>query len=79
MNVRIGMTYTPKELEVELGDDQDGDAVIKQITDAIAGETPMVWLTDRKGRRVGVSTAKLSWVEVGPESDAARRVGFSAP
>lgn len=79
MNVRIGMTYTPKELEVELGDDQDGDAVIQQVNDAIANSTPMVWLTDRKGRRVGIAAAKLAWIEVGPESETARRVGFSAP
>ena len=37
----------------------------------------MLWLTDRKGRRVGVATSKIAWVEVGPEVEG-RRVGFSA-
>ena len=35
----------------------------------------MLWLTDKKGRRVGVPTAKLAYVEIGaPRSD--RRVGL---
>jgi hypothetical protein len=38
----------------------------------------VLWLTDRKGRRVGVPVVKVAYVEVGaPSSD--RRVGFGAP
>jgi hypothetical protein len=37
----------------------------------------MLWLTDRKGRRVGVPSAKLAYVEIGAEASE-RRVGFSA-
>jgi hypothetical protein len=38
----------------------------------------VLWLTDRKGRRVGVPVVKVAYVEVGaPASD--RRVGFGAP
>lgn len=77
MNIRIGMTYTPKELEIELGEEADGTKVIDEITEAIKNDTGMLWLTDKKGRRVGVVTSKLAWVDVGAESEA-RRVGFSA-
>ena len=77
MNVRIGMTYTPKELELELAEDQDSAKVIEEITEAVTKDTGMLWLTDRKGRRVGVATAKVAWVEFGPEAEG-RRVGFSA-
>ncbi|MDQ4097301.1 MAG: DUF3107 domain-containing protein, partial [Actinomycetota bacterium] len=76
VNIRIGMIYTPKELELEL-EEGTSDQIVKEITKAVADDTPMLWLTDRKGRRVGVATGKLAWVEVGPESEA-RRVGFSA-
>jgi hypothetical protein len=77
LNIHIGMIQTPKELELELAD-EDGNAVIEQITEALGKEDGGVfWLTDRRGRRVGVVTSKLAWVEVGPESDS-RRVGFSA-
>jgi hypothetical protein len=37
----------------------------------------MLWLTDRKGRQVGVATAKVAWIELGAEGEG-RRVGFSA-
>ena len=77
MNVRIGMIQSPKELEVELPDDQDRDKVIEEVTEAVTKDTGMLWLTDRKGRRVGVATSKVAWVEFGPESEG-RRVGFSA-
>jgi hypothetical protein len=76
VNIRIGMIYTPKELELEF-EEGTSDQIVEEITKAVADETPMLWLTDRKGRRVGVATAKMAWVEVGPESEA-RRVGFSA-
>ncbi|MFP5319040.1 MAG: DUF3107 domain-containing protein [Acidimicrobiia bacterium] len=76
MNIRIGMIYTPKELEIELADDA-GAGIVDEITEAVTKDTGMLWLTDRKGRRVGVATAKVAWVELGPESEG-RRVGFSA-
>ena len=35
----------------------------------------MLWLTDRKGRQVGVPVAKVAYVEIGSPS-ADRRIGF---
>ena len=74
MDVRIGMTQTPKELEVHLGDDADPAAIQKQIDKAISSGGTL-WLTDRKGRQVGVPTAKLAYVEIGSPDDE-RRIGF---
>jgi hypothetical protein len=71
------MTYTSKELEVDLGDGQDGDALVAEITRAVSEDAGMLWLTDKKGRRVGIATAKVAWAEVGPDTEG-RRVGFSA-
>jgi hypothetical protein len=77
MEVRIGVIYSPKELEVDMGDEADRDKVVADIEEAMGREAGILWLVDRKGRRVGVVTSKLAWVEVGPESEG-RRVGFSA-
>ncbi|MEO5898758.1 MAG: DUF3107 domain-containing protein [Ilumatobacteraceae bacterium] len=74
MDVRIGMIQTPKELEVHLPDDADPVNVRQQVDDALAAGTTL-WLVDRKGRQVGVSAAKLAYVEIGSPEDE-RRIGF---
>jgi hypothetical protein len=78
VDVRIGITQTPKELEVEMGDDADLDKVVAEIEKLLKTGDGVLWLTDRKGRRVGVPVVKVAYVEVGaPSGD--RRVGFGAP
>jgi hypothetical protein len=77
LDVRIGVTYTPKEIEIEVSDDTDRDQLIKTIEDAIATEGRVLWLTDRRGRSVGVPSSKLAYVEIGADTHD-RRVGFSA-
>ncbi len=76
MDVRIGVTNTPREIEVELAEGTDGDALAQQIEHAIS-ESTVLWLVDRKGRRIGVPAAKLAYVELGTGSEE-RRVGFGA-
>ena len=73
MEVRIGVIYTPKELTVEL--DGKADEVVGTLEDALKGGAPIVWLTDKKGRRIGVPTDKIAYIEVA-EEDETRRVGF---
>lgn len=76
MEIRIGVTYSPKEIEIDLAEEVSGDELVEQISSSVGEEGTMLWLTDRKGRRVGVPTSKLAYVEIGaPRSD--RRVGFS--
>lgn len=77
MDVRIGVTYTAKELDIDLGDDADAEALQAAVDAAIAGDDPVLWLTDKKGRRVGVPTDKLAFVEIG-SPDADRRIGFGS-
>ncbi len=74
MVVRIGVTYTPKEIEVDLRDDADADELVKLVEEALGDEARMLWLTDRRGRRVGVPSNKVAYVEIGGHED--RRVGF---
>ncbi len=77
MEVRIGVTYTGKELEVDLDDDTDRDALSKAVDAAVAGTNPVLWLTDRKGKTVGVPSEKIAYVELG-RAVSDRRVGFGA-
>lgn len=78
MDVRIGVYQTPREIEVEMGDEADHDAVVAEIDAALAKKDGVLWLTDRRGRRFGVPTSKVAYVEVGVTSEE-RRVGFGAP
>ncbi len=78
MDVRIGITQTPKEVEVELSDDADREKVLAEIEKLLKTGDGVLWLTDRKGRKVGVPVPKVAYVEVGAPT-AERRVGFGAP
>jgi hypothetical protein len=77
MDVRIGVTYSPKELDLELDDDTEAAAVRSQVESALGGgEASVLWLTDRRGRQVGVPVTKIAYVEIGaPGAD--RRIGFA--
>ena len=76
MEVRIGVTYTPREIEVEM-DDSDADRVRKDVDAAVSSDGGVLWLQDRTGRTVGVPSEKIAWVEINPREE--RRVGFSMP
>jgi hypothetical protein len=78
VDVRIGIIQTPKELEVELKDDADRDKVVADLEKLLKSGDGVLWLTDRKGRKVGVPVAKVAYIEVGAPT-AERRVGFGAP
>lgn len=75
MDVRIGVTYTAKELDVEIADDTDSAALVAEVDAAVSGSTPVLWLVDRKGRRFGVPTDKIAYIEIGT-ADSERRIGF---
>ncbi len=66
MDVRIGIVQSMKELDIELPDDADRDKVLADIEAALAEEGRILWLTDRKGRQVGVPVGKVAYVEVDP-------------
>ena len=74
MDVRIGLTQTPKELEVQLDEGTDAAAVKAQV-EAVLADGSTLWLTDRRGRQIGVPAEKLAYVEIGSPQDD-RRIGF---
>jgi hypothetical protein len=74
VDVRIGVTQAPRELNVEV-EDSERDDVKSRVDAALSGASDVLWLTDKRGRDVGVPSAKIAYVEVGsPEGD--RRIGF---
>ncbi len=75
MDVRIGVTYTPKEVALEMADDIDVATVQAAVEAALTGEQAVLWLEDRKGNRVAVPSDKISYVEIGSD-DANRPIGF---
>jgi uncharacterized protein DUF3107 len=77
MDVRVGVTQTPKEIHVELPDGADQDKLIADVETALSAESGVLWLTDRKGRRVGIPAGKVAYIEIGSPADA-RRVGFAS-
>jgi hypothetical protein len=74
MDIRIGIVQSMKEIEVELPEDAKRDKVMKEVETAL-GSDSVLWLTDRKGRRVGIPASRIAYVELGtPASE--RIVGF---
>ncbi len=75
MEIRIGVVYTARELTVETDDSVDG--VTATIEAAMAKSDALLWLTDTKGRRIGVPVDKIAYVEVAADAGG-RKVGFGA-
>jgi hypothetical protein len=76
VDVRIGVIYTAKEIDVELAEDVDRAALKSSIEESLAADERVLWLTDRHGRDIAVPTAKIAYVEIG-SPDSERRIGFS--
>ncbi|MCH9732197.1 MAG: DUF3107 domain-containing protein [Actinomycetia bacterium] len=72
MEVKIGVTDSPRELS--LNSAQTPDEVEKLVTAALGDQSGVLSLTDEKGRRFLVQSAKLAYVEIGAADS--RRVGF---
>jgi hypothetical protein len=73
MEVKIGVVHTPKELTLDV--EGTPDEVSAAVDQALANDDAVLWLTDSKGRRIGVPSERLAYVEI--ETDhGAKRVGF---
>jgi len=76
VDVRIGVTYSPREIDLQLADDTDRDALHKLVEEVLTGEG-VLWLVDRNGREVGVPSKKIAFVEIGSDREN-RSFGFSS-
>ena len=72
MEVKIGVQQSPRELTIEV--DETADQVEQAVRAALGEDSGLLALTDTKGRKVLVPTAKLAYVELG--SPAVGQVGF---
>ena len=75
MDVRIGLVYSARELELELPDDTDVDALRAQIDAGLGDDDGVLWFTDKKGNQVGLVAGKVTFVHIGSASDKGR-IGF---
>ncbi|MGH2771903.1 MAG: DUF3107 domain-containing protein [Actinomycetota bacterium] len=74
LQIRIGVHDSPKELTLEV--DEGSEDFMTKVESGLQDGSPMLWLTDRKGKRVGIPPARLAYVEIEPET-AYRSAGFT--
>lgn len=72
VEVKIGVTDSPRELL--FNSTQTPDELEKLISAALAKGSELLSLTDSKGRRFLVQTARIAYVEIGAADGG--RVGF---
>lgn len=76
MEIRIGMSQVGREVVVDVADDDATREKMKAaVSGVLAGAGDVLWLTDKKGREIAVSGAKIAFVEFG-SPDSARKIGF---
>src|SRR5690606_28483214 len=62
VDIRIGVTQAPRELTLDV-DDAERDSIKAAIVAALACATDVLWLTDKRGKQLGVPAAKIAYVE----------------
>ena len=75
MDVRIGLTQTPKELEVELDEGTDPAALKAQVEEVARRQAARSGSPTAGAARSAVPAEKLAYVEIGSPQDD-RRIGF---
>jgi hypothetical protein len=71
VNVRIGIADASREIELELDQPAELEA---NMTQAFADGTHLYWVTDVKGRRIGIPLGRVAYIEINSEARSA--VGF---
>ena len=75
MDVRIGVTHAPREINVEMDDGIDRQQLKADVAAALADDDAVLWLTDKRGRDIGIPSSKVAYVEIGT-ADNDRKIGF---
>ena len=60
-----------------MGDDVDRSTLHSEIEAALAKDSGVLWLTDKRGRQVAIPAGKVAYIEIGSPEDE-RRIGFGA-
>ena len=74
MDIRIGITNSPREINFESS--QTAQEVETIVATALESDSKFIKLTDSKGKLYIVPVAGIGYIEIGSEST--RRVGFVA-
>ena len=75
MDVRIGVTQAPREINIELPEDADRGELRERVEAALAGASDVLWITDKRGKDVAIPSAKIAYIELG-SADGDRKIGF---
>jgi hypothetical protein len=75
VDIRIGVTHAPREISIEMDEDTDRDTLKKQVAAALADDDAVLWLTDRRGRDIGIPSERIAYIEIGAPNDD-RKIGF---
>jgi Protein of unknown function (DUF3107) len=75
VDIRIGVTHAPREITVEMGDDTDREELKAQVAKALGDDDAVLWLSDRRGRDIGIPSSKVAYIEIGASNDD-RKIGF---
>ncbi|MEG3586766.1 MAG: DUF3107 domain-containing protein [Actinomycetota bacterium] len=76
MIVRIGVGDIAKEVQLEMEDNTDLEALKSKIEGALDSGESIIWLSDKDGRQVGIPLGKITFIDIG--SQAAPKIGFGA-
>lgn len=71
VRVRIGMTMTPRELDLEVA---DAEAVVQSFQQAMEKGEAILWIVDEEGHRHGLVVDKIAYIDV--EVERSKKVGF---
>jgi hypothetical protein len=77
MDVKIGVTYSSREIDMEMADDIDRSNLKAEIEEALKDDDRVLWLTDKRGRQVAIPSSKVAYIEIGGPDDA-HRIGFGS-
>jgi hypothetical protein len=75
VDVRIGLAQSVRELELELPDDTDVEALKADVAQVLADDDAVLWLTDKKGTQVAIAGGKVTFISLGTPTTKGR-IGF---
>jgi hypothetical protein len=75
VDVRIGIIQSARELDIDLPEGTKHDDIVGDVEKALAQPDGVLWLVDKRGRRVAVPSGKIAYIEIGGGGED-RRVGF---
>lgn len=72
--VKIGVSYAIKELEVET--ESPPEQIMEKVEAAVGAGGGMLWLEGNEGKRIGVPAEKIAYIQIEGEGSK-RPVGFA--